>query len=49
MILKCGISLERLFKSGISLEEYKGCLEPKVQVGGWDNPIVLLKGLVWKP
>ena len=33
-ILKCGVSLERLFKSGVSLEDCKGCLEPKVQVGG---------------
>ena len=32
-ILKCGVSLERLFKSGISLEKCKGCLEPKVQEG----------------
>ena len=28
-ILKCGVSLERLFKSGVSLEDCKGCLEPK--------------------
>ena len=33
-ILKCGVSLERLFKSGVSLEDCKGCLEPKVQEGG---------------
>ena len=32
-ILKCGVSLERLFKSVISLEKCKGCLEPKVQDG----------------
>ncbi|RVW13153.1 hypothetical protein CK203_104963 [Vitis vinifera] len=30
-ILKCGVSLERLFKSEVSLEDYKGYLEPKVQ------------------
>ena len=29
-ILKCGVSLERLFKSEVSLEDCKGCLEPKV-------------------
>ena len=29
----CGVSLEGLFKSGISLEKCKGCLEPKVQEG----------------
>ena len=32
-ILKCGVSLERLFKSGVSLEKCKGCLEPKVREG----------------
>ena len=46
----CGVSLEGLFKSGISLEKCKGCLEPKVQDGELDhNPIGLLEGLVWKP
>ena len=30
-ILKCRVSLERLFKSGESLEDYKGCFEPKIQ------------------
>ena len=29
-----GVSLEGLFKSEISLEDCKGCLEPKVQEGG---------------
>ena len=53
-IFKCEVSLEGLFKSGISLEKCKGCLEPKVQRGelgvNWNhNPIVLLEGLVWKP
>ena len=33
-ILKCGVSLEGLFKSKISLEDFKGYLEPKVQDGG---------------
>nr|CAN65084.1 hypothetical protein VITISV_033497 [Vitis vinifera] len=33
-ILKCGVSLERLFKSGVSFEDCKGCLERKVQEGG---------------
>ena len=33
-ILKCRVSLERLFKSGVSLEDCKGCLEPKVQEDG---------------
>ena len=33
-ILKCGVSLEGLFKSEISLEDYKGCFEPKNQDGG---------------
>ena len=33
-ILKCGVSLEGLFKSEVSLEVCKGCLEPKVQEGG---------------
>ena len=32
--LKCKVSLERLFKSKISLENCKWCLEPKVQEGG---------------
>ena len=36
-ILKCGVSLERLFKSGVSLEDGKGCLEPKVQNGGLES------------
>ena len=27
------VSLERVFKSGVSLEKCKGCLEPKVQEG----------------
>ena len=31
---KCRVSLEELFKSEISLEVYKECLEPKVQEGG---------------
>ena len=31
--LKCEVSLEGLFKKGISLEKCKGCLEPKVQEG----------------
>ena len=33
-IFKCGVSLEGLFKSEVSLEACKGCLEPKVQEGG---------------
>ena len=33
-ILKCGVSLEKLFKSEISFENCKGCLEPKVQEDG---------------
>ena len=33
-ILQCGVSLERLFKSGVSLKDCKGCLELKVQEGG---------------
>ena len=33
-ILKCGVSLEGLFKSEVSLKVCKGCLEPKVQEGG---------------
>ena len=33
-ILKCGVSLEELFKSEVSLKDYKGCLELKVQEGG---------------
>ena len=32
-ILKCDVSLKGLFKSGVSLENCKGCLEPKVQEG----------------
>ena len=50
-ILKCGVSLERLFKSRVSLEDCKGYFESKVQEGAdWNhNPIVLLEGLVWKP
>ena len=49
-ILKCGVSLERLFKSEVSLEDCKGCLEPKSKKVDWNhNPIVLLEGLVWKP
>ena len=35
-ILKCGLSLEGLFKSGVSLEKCKGCLEPKFQDGGFE-------------
>ena len=35
-ILKFGVSLEGLFKSEISLEVCKGCLEPKVQEGGFE-------------
>ena len=33
-ILEFGVSLKGLFKSGISFEKCKGCLEPKVQEGG---------------
>ena len=33
-ILKCGVSLEGLFKSEVSLEVCKGYFEPKVQKGG---------------
>uniref|UniRef100_F6HT39 Uncharacterized protein n=1 Tax=Vitis vinifera TaxID=29760 RepID=F6HT39_VITVI len=33
-ILKCGVSLEGLFKSGVSLEKCKGCLKLKIQEGG---------------
>ena len=33
-IFKCGVSLEGLFKSGVSFEKRKGFLEPKVQEGG---------------
>ena len=33
-ILKCGVSLKRLFKSEVSFEKCKGYLEPKVQEGG---------------
>ena len=33
-ILKYGVSLERLFKSDVSLKDGKGCLEPKVQDDG---------------
>ena len=36
-ILKCGVSLEVLFKSEVSLEACKGCLEPKVQEGGLES------------
>ena len=32
-IFKYGVSLERLFKSEVSLEDCKGCLETKVQDG----------------
>ena len=47
--LKCGVSLEGLFKSRVSLEKCKGCLEPKFKRVNWNhNPIVLLEGLVWK-
>ncbi|KAL6314994.1 hypothetical protein AAG906_030825 [Vitis piasezkii] len=28
--LMCGVSLERLFKSGVFLEDCKGCLESKI-------------------
>ena len=39
----CGVSLEWLFKSGVSLEKCKGCLESTVQESELDhNPIVLL-------
>ena len=31
---KCEVSLEGLFKNEVSLEDYKGCLELKVQEGG---------------
>ena len=41
-ILKCGVSLEGYFKSGVSLEKSK-------RVDWNHNPIVLLEGLVWKP
>ena len=40
-ILKCGILLEGLFKSEISLEVCKGCLEPKVQDGGLESLIFI--------
>ena len=33
-IRKCGVSLKGLFKSGVSLENCKGFLEPKVQEDG---------------
>ena len=36
-ILKCGVSLEGLFKSGISLKNCKGCLKPKIQEGGLES------------
>ena len=36
-IFKCGVSLEGLFKSGVSLEDCKGYLEPKVQDGGLES------------
>ena len=32
-ILKCGVSLEGLLKSEVSLEDSKGCFESKVQDG----------------
>ncbi|RVW62214.1 Transposon Tf2-8 polyprotein [Vitis vinifera] len=45
--LKCEVSLERLFKSGISLKDCKGCLEPKSKRVDWNhNPIELLEGLL---
>ena len=33
-ILKYRVSLEGLFKSGVFLENCKGCLKPKVQESG---------------
>ena len=33
-ILKWGVSLKELFKSEVYVEDYKECLEPKVQEGG---------------
>ena len=33
-ILKCGVSLKRLFENQVSLEDCKRCLEPKVQEDG---------------
>ena len=41
-ILKCGVSLEGLFKSGVSLENCKGCLEPKIHTRGWIGIIIQL-------
>ena len=32
-ILKCGVSLERLFKSKVALKDCKRCLKPEVQEG----------------
>ena len=49
-ILKCGVSLERLFKNEISLEIVKGGWSQKSKRVDWNhNPIVLLEGLIWKP
>ena len=36
-ILKCGVSLERLFKSGASLEDCKEYFKPKVQEGKFES------------
>ena len=36
-ILKCGVSLERLFKSGVSLEDCKEYFKPKVQEGKFES------------
>ena len=48
-ILKCGVSLERLFKSGVFLI-VKGAWSQKSKRVDWNhNPIVLLEGLVRKP
>ena len=48
-ILKCGVSLEWLFKSGGSLEGIKGAWSQKSKRADWNhNSIVLLEGLVWK-
>ena len=33
-ILKCEVSLEGLFMSGVSLKDCKGSLEPTIQDGG---------------
>ena len=47
--LKYEVSLEGLFKSGISLEKCKGALSQKSKRVNWNhNQIVLLEGLVWK-